>query len=110
MQTKYVKYDEFLKKKENVGRFDFKNMPVFPKSEENLVKQIVKHLRDVIRIYGHISLIDVYDIIEIYEPSLHADKYYIDNMYGWKRINDLYMLHTEHGATIGIQTDPMILG
>lgn len=108
MSMNYVKYDENFKTKD-AGKFDLKHLPVFPKSEEGLVIQIINHLRFMILQYGYISVMDLYDVIETCEPTLHADKKFTDYTYGWMHYLDMYLLHTENGVTIGIKPKPKLL-
>lgn len=103
MKYNYVKYDE-LKKKEGCKKFDIHNLPIFPKSKEDTVRIIVNKLCDTVETYGYVTLADLYDIVMDYERSLWAEIHYIDNKYGWIYINDFYVLHTDEGVTIGIQS------
>lgn len=108
MEIKYVKYDENLTKRD-FGRFDYKNMSVFPLSDENEVVRMVVHMQDIIETYGCITISDVYDVIEGYYPSLHADRDDDDIKYGWIYISDVDILHAEHGITVYMRTDPILL-
>lgn len=108
MIVKYIKYDDL--KKRSVGEFNYEHMPIFPSSEEKTVKLIVSNLRDIICKYGYVTIIDLYDIIEMCIPALRAERSYVDNKYGWMFINDIFMLYIDSGVTIGFQTKPTCLG
>lgn len=102
-----------LDKKRDVSGHTLGAMPVFPKSDECEVKSIVDDARSIIKTYGCISIRDVYDIIDNYIPSfsytINENDSYLSISYGWKYINDLYVLYTDGGVTIGIQCEPILL-
>lgn len=102
-----------LDEKRDVGKYTLGVMPVFSKSDESLVKSIVDDARSIIKTYGCISVRDVYDIIDNYIPlfsdTINENSDYLSIKYGWKYINDLYVLYTNGGITIGKQCEPISL-
>jgi hypothetical protein len=83
-------------------------MPIWMKSDEGVVNQIVTAIQDCIRTYGLITVMDVYDIIEGYEPMVKADRHFSDIYYVWTCVDDFYGLYAYGGVTIGIRNEPML--
>lgn len=88
-------------------------MPIFQKSDEQLVESIVEQARDIIKTYGCVSIMDVYDIIDNYIPafsnSIGAKSNYLYTKYGWKKVSDVYVVYANGGLTIGSYCDPISL-
>lgn len=62
---------------------------------------VVKHLRSLILEYGHVSLFDLYDMINIMKlGSFEYDVLYIDNKYGWTNPYDIRIKQVKGGYII----------
>ena len=108
MKNNYITYQAFIEKNEDKV-FDFRTLPIFPEDNSIIVEHMVRYLRDIIRMYECATIADLYDAIRMYTPGYSGHTLYTHHKYGWRYINDIFVLHLGTGVTIGLKCDPIPL-
>ena len=82
---------------------EMREMPVW-RIADPTGERIVKRLKELIVMYGFVSVLDLYDVINMYESSFEFIPSYIENKYGWTNIFGFRLKELKRGYTIVYDT------